>query len=319
MSPYVTGDDALSGVGGDLERYAGHSHYQFPESVRLLNDPLFKSRLLEKLHFRLEQSSDPQLYRSIVDTYRRAGDLVQAAEYASKWAALEPDNPQVVYLVKLLLQQPLSNSPYTAADIQPAPVITIDHFLDKEEREYFWCKAMASEKSFEKAGMGYGDTPVIDCSRRDTEVLKLDGKEKKTLREKIDSQVEGLFEHLQWESKPVKKIEVKLTAHTQGGFFQIHQDRYPRDPGVCESRQLSWVCYFHAQPKRYRGGDLVLFDSSCQRKNHQCNTLNYTRYVPKDNQLVFFPSCFFHAVTPVSLMQAGFESSRFALVGHVRC
>ncbi len=290
--------------------------YEFPSSVRLLSQPEFKDQVIEQLRSRLQQKAQPKLYQLLTDVYRRAGDLKLAAESAQRWKALEPSS-NAEYLTKVLNQETLPEQIYNNNEIRPAPFSIIDNFLSREEREYFWQRAVNSESDYEKAGIGLEDDVIVDCYQRDTEVLRLGVEEKQQMRQKIKSYIDVLFRKFRISEREVDKIEVKLTSHTQDGFFKIHHDGFsPIDGSI---RYLSWVYYFHANPKPYEGGDLVLFDSDAIKDDHRFSPINYTRYIPQDNQIIFFPSWFYHGVTPVALLSPGFSSGRFAVAGHIRC
>jgi|GEM_PF-1102125 len=297
--------------------HCGETPYEFPATVRLLSQPAFKFRVIETLEARIQQHPQPHLYKLLVDVYRRAGDLSLAAETAGKWHAQAPNDHTAAYTLHVLKQQPLADTRVGASDIRAAPYLIIDNFFSHDEREYFWRKATHSESVFKKAGLGIGENLVVDCYRRDTNVLALDKAEKNKVRDKIRPLVNDLFQRFQIPACLTTSIEVKLTAHGQDGFFKIHQDGFSEIGGAI--RQLSWIYYFHNTPKPYAGGDLILFDSDCQSDDHQFAPADYTRYIPQDNSIIFFPSWFYHGVTPVNLLAPGFISSRFAIAGHVRC
>ncbi len=294
--------------------------YEFPASVRLLNEPAFKEKVLAQLHSRIAHNPEPRLYQLLVELYRKAGDLPLAIEAIQAWKALAANDAQAAHLSNILMQLPLAgqnNQQEEALTMRPAPFAIFDNFLDISEREYFWQKAIHSQPDFEKAGIGLGEETIVDCYQRDTEVLRLQKEEKKNIRDKVREKAKELFIRFQMPEHKIKKIEVKLTAHGEGGFFKIHHDGFLKNDGSI--RCLSWVYYFHACPKRYKGGDLILFDSTSEPDGHQYSPVDYTRYIPQNNQVVFFPSRFYHCVTPVRLLSPEFTSGRFAIAGHVRC
>jgi Rps23 Pro-64 3,4-dihydroxylase Tpa1-like proline 4-hydroxylase len=55
----------------------------------------------------------------------------------------------------------------------------------------------------------------------------------------------------------VGTFEIQLTSHNDGEFFHRHTDAASRETA---SRMLTFVYYFHSQPKGYTGGELVFFD-----------------------------------------------------------
>ena len=318
MTLYVDKPDRTSNSEkGSTSRFF-EEMYEFPASVRLLHKPEFKDQLIGKLKNKLEQdpSSSAESYRLLVDIHRKAGDLELAAEYAQLWHNLASDQ-QALHLLNILKQRPIVDNISNTTDLKPAPFATFEHFLTKDEQAYFWQKAMTAECAFEKAGIGLNDEKIVDCNQRDTNVLFLDEKDTKFVRKKIRVIANELFKHFNMPLRKIKKIEVKMTTHGQGGFFKIHHDGFSEIKG--STRCLSWVYYFHAMPKKYEGGDLILFDSDANQEEHEFSPVRYTRYIPENNQIIFFPSWFYHGVTPVDLLTPGFSSGRFAIAGHIRC
>lgn len=108
----------------------------------------------------------------------------------------------------------------------------------------------------------------------------------------------------------VGTIERQLTVHHNGGFFAPHSDT-----GSAEtvSRKISCVYYFHAQPQRYSGGKLKLFDLWAMPSG-TTPAGTYTEIEPRDNSVVFFRSEDFHEVAAVHTDAPGFDCGRFTVV-----
>jgi hypothetical protein len=102
----------------------------------------------------------------------------------------------------------------------------------------------------------------------------------------------------------VGAVEAQLTAHHDGDYFTPHTDSGTADTA---SRKITYVYYFHRQPRRYRGGDLDLFPDS----PHHC------RIEPKCNSIVFFPSDYLHRVSPVVCKSRHFVDGRFTVNGWI--
>jgi SM-20-related protein len=290
--------------------------YEFPASVRLLAQLGLAGQLIMQLNMRLESAPASRLFRELVNVYRRVGDLEMAAKTAMEWMRFDPSDSQSAHMACLLNGQKPRGDCYPPDQLQPAPFAILDGFLAQDEREHFLRLALKSEEDFFEAGFAVKGAQVMERQSRKTSVLTLDAADKRIFHGKMRPLLDDLLRLFSIPAMPHKEIETKLTAHSQGGFFGIHQDGF-KDFGGSE-RYLSWIYYFHPQPKRYAGGDLILFDSNRLRENHRFDDGKYTRYIPVDNQLVCFPSCFFHGVTPVELLQPDFESNRFAISGHVR-
>src|SRR5262249_13352080 len=112
----------------------------------------------------------------------------------------------------------------------------------------------------------------------------------------------------------IERLEVKLRAYLDGHFFRLHMDCPQRTPENV-NRRVSFVYFFHKQPRAYTGGDLLLFNTDVE--NDRFTTSAFTRVQPEDNCIVFFPSAYYHSVVPVSCPSKEYANSRFVINGHV--
>ena len=104
---------------------------------------------------------------------------------------------------------------------------------------------------------------------------------------------------------PVESFEVQLTAHHDGDYFKWHADN-----GTAETaaRTITFVYYFHRCPRRFAGGELVLYDGHGAQ----------VELAPHNDCLVFFRSDTKHEVRRVECPSGEFEDGRFTLNGWVR-
>lgn len=103
----------------------------------------------------------------------------------------------------------------------------------------------------------------------------------------------------------VAGIEVQLTSHNDGEYYRWHTDN-----GMPEtaSRVVTFVYYFHALPRRFSGGELVI-----HREGGEPLVIE-----PQNDSMVFFDSRMRHEVRPVACPSGRFEDGRFTLNGWVR-
>ena len=102
-----------------------------------------------------------------------------------------------------------------------------------------------------------------------------------------------------------------MRVYPAGGFYTIHCDSRV---GPSRDRVLSFICFFHPEPKRFSGGDLLLYDSN-QRGGHPVPA--FSRIEPFRRGIVFFMSEDWHQVTPVECDSDDFGAGRFVLSGHI--
>jgi SM-20-related protein len=114
------------------------------------------------------------------------------------------------------------------------------------------------------------------------------------------------------ETTRLDDIECQVTAHLDGGFFQIHNDSGSEDT---RSRVVTFVYYFESRPNSFLGGELRIYEPELHGKDGRTR---YTIVPPTDNSLVFFPSGVMHEVLPTYVQSKIFSDSRFTINGWIR-
>ena len=90
-------------------------------------------------------------------------------------------------------------------------------------------------------------------------------------------------------------FETQLTASGDGDYFKLHNDNGSPDSAT---RVVTYVWYFHKDPKPFRGGEIRLYDMESHNGHwHACET--YRDIEVLHNLLVVFPSYQLHEVLPV--------------------
>jgi predicted 2-oxoglutarate/Fe(II)-dependent dioxygenase YbiX len=104
---------------------------------------------------------------------------------------------------------------------------------------------------------------------------------------------------------PISGMEIQMTAHGDGEFFRRHTDS---GSWATVDRALTFVYYFHAEPKQHTGGEVVFFGRD--GAEHVVE--------PANDMLVLFDPSTQHEVRPVSCPSGRFEDGRFTLNGWLR-
>jgi len=112
------------------------------------------------------------------------------------------------------------------------------------------------------------------------------------------------------EEFPVTRVEAQITASNDADFFGAHCDDAQE---LIASRRLTFVYFFHGEPRQFEGGELRLHDSPGSEQ--KVSTGSYQTIVPQQNQIVFFPCSVLHEITPVECPSRAFADSRFTLNG----
>lgn len=123
-----------------------------------------------------------------------------------------------------------------------------------------------------------------------------------------------IISHLRIDNFEIGQIESQLTAHNHGNYYKIHNDSGSPDTNT---RVLTYVYYYHREPKGFTGGELVLYNSKIENGFYVADD-SHKVIQPTNNTIVFFPSYCLHEVLPVNCPSEYFADSRFTINGWVR-
>ena len=189
-----------------------------------------------------------------------------------------------------------------------SPFVLIDNFLDQDlfvhvmdfarshETTYAAASVTNDTADYRRAKVMYDVTPLLP-----------------RFMPRIQALVPSLWRLLDVAPVVVKNIECQLTAHGTGDFFKRHNDNgSPETAG----RTISYVYYFHREPKAFSGGHLRMFETVVEGGFYQCGSKSLD-IEPKANTLIAFPSHCHHEVTPVESASNDFADRRFTLNGWI--
>lgn len=139
--------------------------------------------------------------------------------------------------------------------------------------------------------------------------------------EKVRQVIPKILAALQTQEFPLAPIEAQLTSHNDGEYFKLHNDNGME---ALASRILTFVYYFHQQPKAFTGGELHIYDGKFEseqdekgEKGKKFVPTGYQVVVPRNNCIVFFPSQLMHEVTQVQCPSRNFLDGRFTVNGWI--
>lgn len=188
------------------------------------------------------------------------------------------------------------------------PHQVIDGFLPEDLRAALLAHTMASEAAFVPTEVITAGNEGYDPAQRHsftcTEGL---GDLKQAFRKAVTARAPGMLAALRLQECNLDPVELQLVAHRQGSFFLPHIDTFTdaNRQGQKSDRLLTMVYYFHARPRRFSGGEIVLYPFTGG---------DGLAIEPDDNRLLAFPSFALHEVRAITTSEGDrFEDARFAV------
>lgn len=187
------------------------------------------------------------------------------------------------------------------------PSMVIDGFLPTADRDALYDFSVAREADFQPAFIREGTYEGVLPEARNSLTCKAPlGRLAEIFTAAIRDRRHELFAGVGIPPFEVHDYELELAANRDGSFFKRHIDTmtgHSRSPKL-HDRILTAVYYFHAEPRRFSGGELALYPFGPGEPE---------LFEPADNRLVAFPANAPHEVMPVSGPAGGFEESRFSI------
>jgi len=207
-------------------------------------------------------------------------------------------------------------APWTGpAGSRACPCVALEGFLLPDELESLLRHTLSHAEDFETAGVVTRNSAgrTLSRSSRRARVLWNAGKIGRVIRHRVRSYLPWILDGLGILPFRVARIEAQITASTHGDFFRKHMDD---SYGVHRRRVLSYVYYFHRPPRRFAGGDLLLYPTWNEDGRVVFATKPRT-ITPRQNRIVFFPSCALHEIRTVRCPSREIADSRFTVNGWV--
>jgi SM-20-related protein len=197
-----------------------------------------------------------------------------------------------------------------------AKCVVLDEFLSPQELDALTRFTLEHESDFQDSEI-YSPSMekgvINDDFRRSRVLMELEEQEEMMLA-RIKSVLPEVLERLGMEEFSIADVEAQITASNDGDFFHCHDDN--GSEGVA-SRHLTFVYFFHREPRQFEGGELRIHDAHLQDARYVSDG-SYQTIVPQQNQIVFFPCELLHEITPVRCGSQLFGDSRFTLNGWLR-
>jgi len=208
----------------------------------------------------------------------------------------------------------------TAVQEQPpllsARCVVLDEFLAPQELEEIMHFVLENEAGFAASEVVSPRSAggVVDYEHRRSRVLIDVGQYQDLMLNRIKGVLPQVLQKLGMEEFSIAAVEAQVTASNDGDFFHFHSDS---GSGQVASRYLTFVYFFHREPRQFEGGELLIHDA-CVENGSYVSAGSYQTITPQQNQIVFFPCELMHEIAPVKCPSRLFADSRFTLNGWLR-
>jgi SM-20-related protein len=204
-----------------------------------------------------------------------------------------------------------------AADIAsieiPPPHAMVRDFMTPGELSQIWDFTEGHLDGFQASGAYNAHDPRNTALTRRSRIL--DGPDNGTMAglvfPKLQALMPSLWPQLNMRPTPLNKLECQITAHGDGDFFGIHIDNGA--PSIAY-RQVSYVFYFHREPKQFSGGLLRLYNTLIEGGTAKCGS-HAVDIDPPGNSVIIFPPSIYHEVTPIRCASSALADQRLTLNG----
>jgi SM-20-related protein len=202
-----------------------------------------------------------------------------------------------------------------ANDYLPAQCVVLDEFLTLTELNTLRQYVLDQEMHFEisevlSPGVSGG---AVDYEHRRSRVLMNLGGHERMITDRVLTCLPRVLQKWGHDPFPISRVETQAAASNHGDFFHRHSDNGAE---AVAAREITFVYFFHREPKQFSGGELRIYDSRRENDNY-VPTANYRTIVPEQNQLVLFASGLSHEITPVDCPSGLFTDSRFTVNGWI--
>jgi len=198
----------------------------------------------------------------------------------------------------------------------PAHCVVLDEFLAPQELDSLTRFTLQHESDFSASEVvsPTHEKGVVNYDHRRSRVLMDLGSHENVILARIKTVLPQVLEKLGMQEFAITDVEAQITASNDGDYFHFHCDN---GSGKVSSRHLTFVYFFHREPRQFEGGELRIHDARLDGGSY-ISEGNYQTIVPQQNQIVFFPCELLHEITAVKCSSQLFADSRFTLNGWLR-
>ncbi len=189
--------------------------------------------------------------------------------------------------------------------------VLLEEFLVPQELKTLLNFTLRHRADFQIAKVRPPESPdgEVDYYHRRAKVLLDLGKVHTLFAKRIHCFLPWVCNRLRLPLFHITELEAQITASNDGDHFGLHNDSgYP-----FSTRELSFVYYYHNEPKAFTGGELRIHEMSLEWAHIPSDT--FDTVLPAQNCIVFFPSFLMHQIMPVRCQSRRLSDSRFTVNG----
>jgi Rps23 Pro-64 3,4-dihydroxylase Tpa1-like proline 4-hydroxylase len=229
---------------------------------------------------------------------------------------IPPGQPQTPSGIRTTVVSSTSVAVADRPETLPAQCVVLDEFLAPQELAELTQFTLDHEADFQVSEVLSANTEegVVNYDHRRSRVLMDVARHQDVMLERIKAALPRVLEKLGMEEFPITAVEAQITASNDGDFFHFHSDN-GSDPVA--SRQLTFVYFFHREPRSFEGGELRIHDARLENGGYVSQG-SYQTIAPQQNQIVLFPCELMHEITAVKCPSQRFADSRFTMNGWLR-
>ncbi|WP_395828489.1 2OG-Fe(II) oxygenase [Elstera sp.] len=266
------------------------SHRLPPSLVERMTQPAVLVQFLAGLEARLTPTDRIGLHRR-ASLLRGLGRGAEAGEAYRALLASDPHDLGAQAGAAIFAGAPLPEGAQG-----PTPFVQLADVLSADQQARLWQSLTDDSASLAPAGVYTGGTqPRVDGETRVAQLLERADSVRAWFLPWLEEVIAraNILPRLGLAPFAVGKRELQVTGHSDGGFFSVHSDASANPAAPSWARHLTFIYYFHRLPRRFSGGDLLLFDPPGG------GDLSFTRIDPTHNSLVLFQSRQMHTVTQI--------------------
>lgn len=198
----------------------------------------------------------------------------------------------------------------------PARCVVLEEFLAPQEVVELMRFTLDHEADFQVSEVisPSSEGGVVNYEHRSSRVLMDTAHQQEVLLARIRSVLPDVLGKLGMQEFTIAGVEAQITASNDGDFFRFHSDNGSERVA---SRYLTFVYFFHREPRGFEGGELRIHDARLEQGSYVSEG-TYQSIVPQQNQMVLFPCELLHEITPVTCHSKLFADSRFTFNGWLR-